>query len=234
MVNIYKINSVNKKNKISRTNRLITKLMFALIIIDIIFFTFIYSLDRVIMPTIMEVADSEMRAKSLEIINKAILEEYSKQFDYDDIVKFDKDNEGNIVMFKADTLRMNKIACDVALKSQDELKRLGVVGIKIPMGYIFRNNLLAYIGPEVTVKMQPIGSIETKYISEFESAGINQTRHKIYVLVKTQLTIVVPFDSSNVEVQNEVPIAETVIVGKVPNTAINLDLKNAGVKLDNN
>jgi sporulation protein YunB len=236
VIKIYKVNNENKISNIKRSNKMnkiIAKLIFALIVMDTIFFGFIYTLDKIIMPTVMAVANSEMRAKALEVINKAILDEYSKQFNYDEIIKFDKDKEGNIVMFKADTLKMNKIACDVAINSQEELKRIGVVGIKIPMGYIFRNNILAYIGPEVTVKMQPIGSIETKYISEFESAGINQTRHKIYVLLKTQIRVVVPFDSNNLEVQNEVPIAETVIVGKVPNTAINLDLKDAGFKLDN-
>jgi sporulation protein YunB len=236
VVNIYKVSSTNKVSNTKGTNKMnkiIAKLIFALVVIDTIFFALIYSLDKLIMPTVINVANAEMRGKALEIINKSILNEYSKQFNYDEIVKFDKDKEGNIVMFKADTLRMNKIACDVAINSQEELQRIGVVGIKVPMGYIFKNNLLAYIGPEVTVKMQPIGSIETKYISEFESAGINQTRHKIYVLVKTQIRVVVPFDSDNLEVQNEVPIAETVIVGKVPNTAVNFDLKDAGFKLDN-
>lgn len=214
-------------------NKIIAKLIILFSVIDIVLFIFIYSLDKIIMPTVMTVADGEMRAKALEVINKSILEEYSKQFYYDDIIKFEKDNDGNIVMFKADTLKMNKIACDVALTAQEKLREIGVVGIKIPMGYIFKNNIIAYLGPNVTVKMQPIGSIETKYLSEFQSAGINQTRHKIYVIVKTQMRIIVPFDSNNVEVQNEVPIAETVIVGKVPNTAINFDLKNAGFKLDN-
>lgn len=221
--------SINKKVN----DKIIAMLIFALVIIDIAFFAFLYSLDKVIMPNVMTVASAEMRSRALEVINKSIIEEYSKQFDYDQIIKVEKDKEGNVVMFKADTLKMNKIACDVALNSQKELKNIGYVGIKIPMGYIFRNNLLAGFGPKVTVKMQPIGSIETKYLSEFESAGINQTRHKIYVMVKTQMRVVVPFDNRDVEVENEIPIAETVIVGKVPNTAINLDLKDAGIRLDN-
>lgn len=221
--------SINKKVN----DKIIAMLIFSLVIIDIAFFAFLYSLDKVIMPNVMTVASAEMRSRALEVINKSIIEEYSKQFDYDQIIKVEKDKEGNVVMFKADTLKMNKIACDVALNSQKELKNIGYVGIKIPMGYIFRNNLLAGFGPKVTVKMQPIGSIETKYLSEFESAGINQTRHKIYVMVKTQMRVVVPFDNRDVEVENEIPIAETIIVGKVPNTAINLDLKDAGIRLDN-
>lgn len=192
---------------------------------------FIYIFDKTIMPTVMAVADAEMRAKAIEIVNRAIINEYSNQFNYDQIIKVDKDSEGNIVMLKADTLKMNKIACDVALESQKELKKLGEVGIKIPIGYISRNNILSYYGPSITIKMQPIGHVETKYSSEFESAGINQTRHKIYVKVKTTVRVIIPLKSNDIEVTNEVPIAETIVIGKTPNTAVQLDLDSAGFKL---
>nr|WP_236900487.1 sporulation protein YunB [Clostridium estertheticum] len=197
------------------------------------FTIFIYIFDRTTMPTVMAVADSEMRAKATEIVNKAIIDEYSNQFNYDEIIKVDKDSVGNIVMLKADTLKMNKIACDVALKSQKELMKLGDVGIKVPIGYITRNNILSYYGPSVNIKMQPIGHVETKYSSEFESAGINQTRHKIYVKVKTTVRVIIPLKSNDIEVTNEVPIAETIIVGKTPNTSVQLDLNGTGFKLGN-
>lgn len=197
------------------------------------FTIFTYIFDRTVMPTVMAVADAEMRAKATEIVNTAIINEYSKQFKYDEIIRVDKDSEGNIVMLKADTLKMNKIACDVALESQKELMKLGEIGIKIPIGYITRNNILSYYGPSITIKMQPIGLVETKYSSEFESAGINQTRHKIYVKVKTTVRVIIPLRSNDIEVANEIPIAETIIVGKTPNTAIGLDLNGTGFKLGN-
>lgn len=169
----------------------------------------------------------------MEIINTAILKEYSKQFNYDEVIKVQKDSMGNITMLQADTLKMNKIAADVALESQKELRNLGDVGISIPFGYIFKNNILAPLGPNITIKMQPIGYIETKYFSEFESAGINQTRHRIYVQVIANLRIVVPLKDNEIKVKCETPIAETIIVGKTPNSAINLDLQGAGYKVNN-
>ena len=192
---------------------------------------FIYIFDKTIMPTVMAVADAEMRAKAIEVVNRAIINEYSNQFNYDEVIRVEKDSAGNIVMLKADTLKMNKIACDVALESQKELMKLGEVGIKVPIGYISRNNILSYYGPSITIKMQPIGHVETKYSSEFESAGINQTRHKIYVKVKTTVRVIIPLKSNDIEVTNEVPIAETIVIGKTPNTAVQLDLDGAGFKL---
>ena len=207
-----------------------------LLIISIIMINltlFIYIFDKTVMPTVMAVADAEMRAKAIEIVNRAIINEYSNQFNYDQVIRVDKDSQGNIVMLKADTLKMNKIACDVALESQKELMKLGEVGIKIPIGYITRNNILSYYGPSITIKMQPIGQVETKYSSEFESSGINQTRHKIYVKVKTTVRVIIPLKSNDIEVTNEVPIAETIIVGKTTNTAVQLDLNGTGFKLGN-
>ena len=164
-------------------------------------------------------------------IDSVIMKEYSKQFSYKDIIQVEKDKEDNIVMVRANTLKMNKMACDVALESQNKLRNVGKIGLKIPMGYIMKNNLLAFFGPNITVRMQPIGYIETKYLSSFESAGINQSRHKISVQVKTNMRVMVPFGSENIEMKNEVPISETIIVGKVPETAIDLGLDKTGVKL---
>jgi sporulation protein YunB len=208
------------------------KLVFMFVVLITFFNIFIYTLDKAITPTVIAVADAEMRAKSMEIINSAILNEYTKQFNYDDVINVEKDGEGNITMLKADTLKMNKIANDVALNSQKELKNLGESGIKIPVGYIFQNNILAILGPKVSVNMEPIGYIETRYQSEFESAGINQTRHKIYVQVYAKLRIIIPTKSDDIEVKSEVPIAETIIIGKVPNTSINMDLNKAGSKIN--
>lgn len=193
----------------------------------------IYIVNFLITPAVITASEAEVRAQVTETVNSVILKEYSKEFNYNDIIHTDKDNEGNIVMMKADTLKMSKIACDVAIQSQKELKGIGETGLKIPLGYILKNNLLAFFGPNITVKMQPVGFIETKYISNFESAGINQTRHKIYVQVNTNMRIIVPLNSKNISVKNEVPISETIIVGKVPQTAVNLGLDNAGFKLQN-
>lgn len=209
------------------------KLLVIVFIIMAGFNIFLYTFDKIVTPIVMVVADAEMRAKAIEIINTCSIEQYSKDFNYDSIIKVEKDRDGNITMLKADTLQLNKIASQVALESQKRIRELGNVGIKLPIGYILKNNILAYLGPSITIKMQPIGHIETKYSSDFESVGINQTRHKIYVQVRTEVRVILPLRSNNIEVRNEIPISETIIIGKVPDTSINLDLQSAGFKLPN-
>lgn len=191
---------------------------------SVIAISFIYYFDKVVQPTVMLVADSEMRARVVEIINKNIVSVYESKFNYDDIIYVEKDSNGKVVMLRADTVKLNALATEVAILSQQEIKEVGSIGVKMPLGYITKNNILSYYGPSITVKMEPIGRVETSYDSVFESAGINQTRHKIYINVKTDLKIILPLTNREVEVKHEIPVAETVIVGDIPRTALGSDL----------
>lgn len=220
------------KKRLRKKKSFRRKLIIILIIMFTLSIVFIYLFDHIVTPTVMAVSEAEMKAKSLEVINKSIIDEFTENFDYNEVITIERDNEGNIALLKADTLKLNKIACTVALKSQTELNELGNVGIKLPIGYITRNNILSYLGPPITVKMQPLWYVEAKYISEFETAGINQTRHKIYVNVKSRVRIILPLMSKDVEVNHQIAIAETIIVGKVPKTALQLNLDKAGFNLN--
>jgi len=209
------------------------QLAIILIILLILVNIFVFLMDKSIMPTLLAIADGEMRAKAAVTINNCIIKEFGDDFNYDEIIKVEKDNEGNIVMLKADTMKLNEIACDVALTAQNELKKMGQVGLDIPFSYVAKNNILSGFGPNITVKMKPIGYIETKYISTFESAGINQTRHRIFVEVKTKIRMTLPSNNNEIEITHQVPICETIIVGKIPDNAINLDMNTAGFSLPN-
>lgn len=195
--------------------------------------TFLYRLDRIISPIILNSADMEMKNRTVEIINRTVLENCQKNFMYEDIININKDECGNINMIKADTIKLNKLACDVALESQNRLKEFGVKGVKLPASYIFKNNIISFFGPSIKVKMQPIGYTETKYISEFTSAGINQTNHKISMEVITNIRIIIPLNSKDIEVKKQVPISETIIVGKVPESSINMEIGQTTFKAKN-
>jgi len=86
-----------------------------------------------------------------------------------------------------------------------------------------RKSLFAAGGPKINVRVIPTGSVETDFESEFVSAGINQTRHRIYLEVKTTVGIVVPFTDKKTEITTRIPVAETVIIGDVPEFYIDRD-----------
>lgn len=200
------------------------KIRFLIIIICTLIIFIFYSINKNLSPAIIAVADSELRARTLDIINTNIQTIYDEEFKDIDLVSVEKDSNDKIVMVKADTVRLNTLATKISLKGQDELEKMGKVGFKIPLGYVSKVSILSYLGPDIIVKMRPIGRVEVSYESVFESAGINQTRLKIYMNVKSTMQIILPFESRDLEVVNNVPVCENIIVGEIPRTILGSDV----------
>lgn len=190
------------------------------------FNVFLYAFDKNVMPRAMELGDADMRAKAIYIINSNIQKLFKDEnIEYEDMVKIDRDKDGNIIMMQTNTVKMNALASDIALNTQSDLREFGSLGLKVPLGYVVNNNLIARYGPKITINMSPIEDIKISYSSEFESAGINQTRHKIYMIAETKIMLNTPLLTRDVEIRTEIPILENIIVGKVPSTSINIDGK---------
>lgn len=206
---------------------------FILVIITmfILFNSILYVFDKRVFPAILEIAETRMISEANKIINETSLEVYSNDFNYLDIIIVEKDNLGNITMVRADTVKLNYLASQLILKSDKKLQKLGELGVEVPIGYMTGKSTIYNIGPKVVVKMEQVGSVESSYKSIFESAGINQTRHKIYLTIKMKLKVIVPLNNKEIELISEIPVSDTIIVGQIPNTVI--DLKNKEVLTNN-
>ena len=201
-----------------------------LLIVLLIIFAFnsiIYIFGKRILPTVLNIGEIKIKSEAVKIMNEESVNVYSENFKYDDIIDIEKDADGNITMIRADTVKQNYLASQVVLKCDERLSELEDLGVKIPLGYLTNNVMFYNMGPKITVKMQQVGNITTSYESEFESAGINQTRHKIYLNLTTTMRVVVPFNSKEVEVTCQIPVSDTIIVGKIPETAINMNGSNS-------
>ena len=200
---------------------------FLIIVMIILLFNIIlYLFNKRILPSVLSIGEVKMKSEAVKIINEESVKVFSEDFNYEDIINIEKDSEGNITMVRADTVKQNYLASQVVLNCYEKLSELGDLGVKIPLGYLTNNIMFYNIGPKITVKMQQVGNITTSYESEFESAGINQTRHKIYLNVEAKMRIVVPFHSDEIEVTTQIPVSDTIIVGKIPDTAINMNGSN--------
>lgn len=197
-----------------------------IIIVIVCFNSMIYIFGKRILPTVLNIGEIKIKSEAIKIINEESVNVYSENFKYDDIIDIEKDAEGNITMIRADTVKQNYLASQVVLKCDEKLSEMGDLGVKVPLGYLTNNVMFYNMGPKITVKMQQIGNITTSYESAFESAGINQTRHKIYLNLNATMRVIVPFNSKDVEVSCQIPVLDTVIVGKIPETAINMNGTN--------
>lgn len=132
-------------------------------------------------------------------------------------------------MISANVIPINEIISDVAIKIQEELNKVENSKFKIKLGSFTGSRLLSGRGPDIEITMSTIGNLDTDLRSEFSSAGINQTLHKIYLQVDCQVAVLTPFHTIEEKISNQVLLAEAVIVGTTPNTYYNFE----GVSKDN-
>ena len=186
--------------------------------------SFIY-VDHSLRPTITVLAETKALELANKSINKAVGEIVKDKINYSDLMHTKIDSEGKITMIQANTIMMNKIASDVALQIQEELKQVKTTTSYIPIGTALGSPILAKYGPQLKVSIQPIGTVSVDFKTDFESSGINQSRHRIYLEAKTQVKVVIPLTTSTKEVKVQIPICETIIVGDVPNSYVNIPEK---------
>ncbi len=197
-------------------------IILVIISILLIFILSIFLYDKRIYPAVLQVAESSIKADTIECISKTSMELFDEEFNYDEMIIIDKDNEGNINMIRANTVKLNYLTSRLSIRCNEELQKMGEVGVEVPLGWMTDNSAFYEFGPDLNVKIDPIGNMKVSYESKFESAGINQTRHKIYLNVEARVRMKIPLNSKEQVVTCQIPVAETIIVGKTPNTAIDL------------
>jgi len=186
--------------------------------------SFIY-VDNSLRPTITVLAETKALELANRSINKAVGEIVKDKINYSDLMYTKIDAEGKITMIQANTIMMNKIASDVALQIQEELKQVKTTTSYIPIGTALGSPILAKYGPQLKVSIQPIGTVSVDFKTDFESSGINQSRHRIYLESKTVVKVVIPLTTSTKEVKVQIPICETIVIGDVPNSYVNIPEK---------
>ena len=155
------------------------------------------------------------------------------QYEYEDLVTITRDSNGNVSMIKANVIPINKIISDIPVKILEQYKKERNNHFTIPLGSFSGVRILAGTGPEIKIKIATVGNIETNLKSEFSQEGINQTLHRIYLELICEVSILTPFQTIEERITNQVLLAESVIVGTVPNTYYNLEGLNqdAAVRL---
>lgn len=188
-----------------------------ILIVLVLLVTAYLIVDNAIRPTILSLSEARLRAIGVEAMNDAVRETIgSSGVTYTDLIHIEKDNAGKISLITANTVLMNNLAADTALAAQHKILSVGEQGISIPLGTILGGQLLTGRGPAVIIKFEPVGSVTTDVKAEFEDAGINQTRHKIYVILNASVRILLGNASQTVEISSQVLISDTIIVGDVP------------------
>lgn len=211
-IKFYKNDDNNKKSK-----------AFAKIIIMLIIEIFV---ARNIMNAINPIINTQCKNKAKSIATIISNEQATivmENYKYEDLAVVIKDDSGKIQMVKLNIIPVNEIISDVAIKIQEELNNSENTNFGIRLGSFFGVKLFSGVGPSLNVRMSTIGSVETDLKSEFKSAGINQTLHQIYLDIDCEVSILTPYDNITEKIENQILIAESIIVGEIPQSYYNFD-----------
>lgn len=209
----------------SRSRVLYASKLIKIIIILCVAFGVVILIFNAVGPAFEALCKDEAKGLATKITNEET-SNIMKQYSYQDLFSIEKDAGGNISMIKSNVFPINEIISSIALKIQESIEKQGKENVKIPLGTFSGVKLFAGRGPDVNVKITPIGNVETDLKSEFSEKGINQTLHRVYLQIVCHVSILTPFSTVEESITNQVLIAENVIIGQIPSNYYNLEGKN--------
>lgn len=215
--NIWYKNRKSKKTK---------KGLFAFIIINFVLIIIFLFYNLFICPRIFNYTKSKLFSYSTESINQAVILSLNEQVNYYDLIHLEKDVSGNIILMSMNSLKVNYISRKVENNTKRILSNKLSNGVKIPILAFIGLNLSSGYGKEVNFKSLSVDSVSCDFVSNFETLGINQTLHSIYVEVSCFVDCFMPFNKSKVVSKSKILISENILIGKVPDIYLNGKLFN--------
>jgi len=168
---------------------------------------------------IRELAETQVRNTTSDLINDAIdCQIETGNIQYDRIVYFEKDLEGRITALKTNMAEVNRLKTDVLNLINDEILALDTSDIAIPVGSLILPELFSGRGPGIPIQVLSIRNSDGAFKSYFSEAGINQTLQQLTMDVSVDVSVFVLGRTESFTVSSQVVVAETVIVGQVPET----------------
>ncbi|MBQ1281819.1 MAG: sporulation protein YunB [Oscillospiraceae bacterium] len=158
-------------------------------------------------------AENTMSALVNEIINREIA---SGSIDFEKIVSFEKDASGQIHALKTDMSEINRTKTQILSAMNEEISDLSVDALGIPIGNFFFSEFFSGKGFKIPVKVLSVSTTDANFENRFYEAGINQTLHQIRMIVSANLSVMTPTGTVKTEVITDVVVAETILIGAVP------------------
>lgn len=191
----------------------VVKLLLALVFIILV----LAALNYYITPVVNIAVKSKIEALACEAVNSAVIDELNESgMEYKDFVNINRSDDNQVLAISSDSVKINKFKSAVSARAAENLNNSSVESIKIPLGTLLGSNIFSGRGPNISIKVTILGNIKNNLRSEFVSAGINQTKHQIYLDFGAKMAVMLPSYDNYVDISTSVIVAETVIIGTVP------------------
>lgn len=210
-----------KTRKKSKQRKILFALVFLLLALLLLFeFQF-----RPLLETVAATQAKQMFTQALNVaVEESLLE---LGVDYSSLVTLSQDEGGKVLALNTNMALVNTLKTQISQKVQEQMLSDRFRQVQIPLGTLLGSQLFRDIGPRITFQFTLSGSVLTDFQSAFVSAGINQTKHQLYLQVSTGISVLAPGNTVSTEVESSVLVAETVIVGEVPEVYADLNTENA-------
>ena len=194
-----------------RRGRYIFLLLMAVFVIALI----VYQVQ--IVPILRQVAEDLVINQASDIIGDAVGEQLAAgTIDYDAIITLDKNAAGQVTALHTNMQVVNQLRQEIITLLSQRIMELNVAQLSVPLGSVISPSVFSQWGPRIPVSVSSVNNIGAHLESQFTSAGINQTLNQLVLYVSMDVGILVANGTKEVTVSQQVVVAETVIVGAVP------------------
>ena len=201
------------------TNFHLKQRIFAIfVVINILLIVYIKYLAT---PVVVLNTKAQISNYATKSINLAIAETMNQNVSYGDLVKISKDDFGDISYIETNSVKINVLSKIMSKVVMHNFLEMAKSPIKISLGAFSGISIFAGIGPKIAYTVNPYGEVFCYFTSNFESAGINQTYHKLYLIISIKVNVVFPTKQVLVNSSSEVLLCENLIVGKIPEVYLN-------------
>jgi sporulation protein YunB len=194
-----------------------TKVYFCLFCCALVIFLSVWWVDRNIHPILVQIAKTEAKRLAQEAIVAGIGEQVKMGNQLNQVMSIQKDSQGNITYIQMNPQVQAKIYQNTTSKIQEVLKHLKDKPIEISLGQALDSNIFANYGPPFSVNLWPKGTVKVNIVPKLESQGINMVMVTMVAKMQTEMDLIIPFSEEILPVEVEYPIAQALVVGKVPN-----------------
>lgn len=186
-------------------------------------------LDARMRPLIQDFGENGAKMSAMRALNDAVERTLAKAaLTYEDLVRVDKDSEGNVQSIEADVVRVNQLKASINTAVMDEMEKYETIRVEIPFGNLLGGNYFTGRGPYIPITVRLSGVVLSDLTSRFESAGVNQTSHQIGLDVTMHVYAALPGMRTGFDITTDFLVAETVLVGQVPQTYLQMSGAQVG------
>lgn len=174
-------------------------------------------LDCKLRPAILEIALSDLETVVNNTIDQVCIQDAADgEITYSKLVQLQYDQNGKLQGLTTDMAALNVLRADMTRAIGQALGKVEEHPIQVPLGTAWGTALFSDLGPNIPVQVLSLDSIAGYFESSFASAGINQTRHQIQMVLTVQVVLLLPGGTYDRTFTNKITVAESILMGDVP------------------